>query len=76
MALIKCPECGKEISDKAMQCIHCGYPLSQLLSNSNADIQLSDSQCPCCRVKKQHVIKDNIKEVCSVCGYVCELPQS
>ena len=32
MALIKCPECGKEISDKATQCIHCGYPLD---SNSN-----------------------------------------
>ena len=29
MALIKCPECGKEISDKANACIHCGYPLSQ-----------------------------------------------
>lgn len=28
MALIKCPECGKEISDKAPACIHCGYPLS------------------------------------------------
>lgn len=27
MALIKCPECGKEISDKAHACIHCGYPL-------------------------------------------------
>lgn len=25
--LIKCPECGKEISDKSEQCIHCGYPL-------------------------------------------------
>lgn len=27
MALIKCPECGKEISDKSDKCIHCGYPL-------------------------------------------------
>lgn len=26
MALIQCPECGKEVSDKAAQCIHCGYP--------------------------------------------------
>lgn len=24
MALIKCPECGKEISDKAKKCVHCG----------------------------------------------------
>lgn len=29
MALIKCPECGKEISDKAPACIHCGFPLNQ-----------------------------------------------
>lgn len=28
MALIKCPECGKEISDKASACIHCGYPIA------------------------------------------------
>lgn len=28
MALIKCPECGKEVSDKASTCIHCGCPLS------------------------------------------------
>jgi hypothetical protein len=27
MALITCPECGKEVSDKCEQCIHCGYPL-------------------------------------------------
>ena len=27
MALIKCPECGKEVSDKATQCINCGYTL-------------------------------------------------
>lgn len=27
--LIKCPECGKEISDKSKQCIHCGYPIDE-----------------------------------------------
>ncbi len=27
--LIKCPECCKEISDKASNCIHCGFPLTQ-----------------------------------------------
>ncbi len=32
--LIKCPECGKEISDKAKQCIHCGYPLEEYRSQS------------------------------------------
>lgn len=27
MALIKCPECEKEISDKAVSCPNCGYPI-------------------------------------------------
>ena len=26
MSLIKCPDCGKEFSDKAPACIHCGRP--------------------------------------------------
>lgn len=25
MALINCPECGKEMSDKALRCPNCGY---------------------------------------------------
>ena len=27
MALIKCPECGKEISDRAPLCVNCGCPI-------------------------------------------------
>ena len=30
MALIKCNECGKEISDKAKTCIHCGCPIEEI----------------------------------------------
>ena len=33
MALIKCPECGKEISSYAPMCIHCGYPIKDLGMN-------------------------------------------
>ena len=29
MALIVCPECGKEISDKVKACPHCGYPFQE-----------------------------------------------
>lgn len=29
--MIKCPECGKSISDKSTACIHCGYPLQSPL---------------------------------------------
>ena len=27
--LIKCPECNREISDQAISCPHCGYPLKR-----------------------------------------------
>ena len=30
MALIKCPECGKEISDKAESCPQCGMPIKEI----------------------------------------------
>lgn len=33
MALINCPECGKEVSDKAENCIHCGYVLKKKKDN-------------------------------------------
>lgn len=29
MALITCPECGKEVSDTANNCPNCGYPIAQ-----------------------------------------------
>ena len=30
MALIKCSECGREISDKAVSCPGCGCPVSEI----------------------------------------------
>ena len=29
MAITKCPECGKDVSDQAEVCAHCGSPLSK-----------------------------------------------
>lgn len=29
MALIKCPECGKDVSTSADACPHCGYPINK-----------------------------------------------
>ena len=37
MALIICPECGKEISDQSKQCIHCGYPISEIVTPHRTD---------------------------------------
>lgn len=31
MGLIKCPDCGKEVSDKANVCINCGFPIEEYL---------------------------------------------
>lgn len=28
MGLIKCPDCGKDVSDRAERCIHCGCPIN------------------------------------------------
>jgi len=47
--LIIYPECGKEISNKSKQCIHCGFPLNELSKNNK---ELSDSKCPMCGVQK------------------------
>lgn len=33
MALVSCPECGKEISDAARACPHCGYAIRESLTN-------------------------------------------
>lgn len=37
MALIQCPECGKEISDKSETCIHCGFPMIRI-ANTKCEI--------------------------------------
>lgn len=33
MALIKCSECGKEVSDKATSCPNCGCPINSEISD-------------------------------------------
>ncbi|MCQ8849810.1 zinc ribbon domain-containing protein [Alteromonas stellipolaris] len=33
MALISCPECKQQVSEKSQNCIHCGYPIGEYLSN-------------------------------------------
>lgn len=41
MALMKCPKCNKEISDKAKYCPNCGCEVS----NMQGDIQLFCKEC-------------------------------
>ena len=41
MALINCPECGHQISDKAISCPQCGYPLK----DTNLSLNEQKSKC-------------------------------
>ena len=44
MALIKCPECGKEFSDTATTCPHCGYSPKQLNMERNLEKVLKKAE--------------------------------
>lgn len=46
MALIICPECKKEISDKSVQCIHCGYPIQKEQKELKKHIEKKQQSSP------------------------------
>ena len=52
MALINCPECGKEISDKATACPSCGTPINKgntkFCQHCGAQIDKDCVVCPVC----------------------------
>lgn len=52
MALIACPECGKEVSDKSEVCIHCGYPLINTKCNINGVIYDFKEELPIALLEK------------------------
>ena len=59
MALIKCPECGKEISDKAESCPNCGCPASEILSKKNdrdTEVLINEFQKA---IKESHLMNPN-----------------
>lgn len=41
MALIKCPECGREVSDKAKNCPFCGCPIESVSPSGTVRIKVS-----------------------------------
>lgn len=78
MALIECPECKEKVSDKAISCPHCGYPLKNGdLNIKNSDlnceikIELNGKICPIC--KSQDMINNHGSIACARCGYVLEI---
>lgn len=40
MALVKCPECGKEVSEHADACPQCGFPIRSIKSSNTIKIKL------------------------------------
>lgn len=51
MGLIKCPECGREISDKANVCVGCGFPIREYMKKEEHENYLppkdeNDSDVP------------------------------
>lgn len=63
MSLINCPECNKQISDKANHCPECGFPLNE--SNTINEEYLC---CPVCFSKQLHVDKKGFSGKNAVMG--------
>ena len=58
MSLIKCPECGKEFSDKAAACPNCGCPAEVVLS----EIQKQQTFKPQCNTNIPDEIKSKVRD--------------
>jgi len=67
MALILCPECNKEISEKANTCPHCGFPISDTFSESTNKNGAADKQFFCQFCGMQNDVGS------MYCGYCGEL---
>ncbi|MEG1092665.1 MAG: zinc ribbon domain-containing protein [Acinetobacter sp.] len=61
MAMIQCPECGQNISDKAIKCIHCGKEITKETVSTVAnqclecggELSEADTYCPVCGCPKE-----------------------
>lgn len=68
MAIIKCPECGGQVSDKADQCIHCGYPLTKFKENNNYQQLVNQRQ--------QQLFKNLTNTTCSINETIIDFSQA
>lgn len=85
MALIICPECGKEISDKAKACVHCGYPIADNKPVNHTDESahtLPQQSCSAPIVKTSDAFllysleNDYVNIECAGCGKVYKYNRS
>lgn len=74
MGLVKCPDCGTEISDVAETCVKCGRPMGPRGLGDNGKIIKGGAWCPNCGNK------DSFKKTQAGCFYwfvvviLCLLP--
>ncbi|MBQ0022159.1 MAG: zinc ribbon domain-containing protein [Prevotellaceae bacterium] len=54
MAIIKCPECNREVSDMANACPHCGFPIQQYLKSGRANKPIPNSATQATSPKPQN----------------------
>ena len=66
MALIKCPECKKQISDKAKQCIHCGCPIENKIKyyceECGTEILETDKVCSNCGCPNSNTSSNKVEK--------------
>lgn len=53
MALINCPECGKEVSNAAESCPHCGYPIKRFIEEEQKKRKQEETQALKQKAKEQ-----------------------
>lgn len=61
MSLIICPECGKQISDKANQCVNCGFPIGEQKTNLESNNKLYSlllTDCSKNRIKAIQIVRE------------------
>lgn len=61
MALIKCPECGKDISSAADKCVYCGYPIKNYTSKQVDNMSEETEQYPKSSAHSEKVRKSLLK---------------
>lgn len=69
MALVKCPECGKEVSDKAVSCPNCAYPFEKSNHVVN-ELKRQSENTIICQKKKVFKVFLMLTIICSACWII------
>lgn len=64
--LIKCPECHQEVSDKARQCIHCGFPLSTTTHKAHSDANNVTYSLRVTSIENAAAVALNVQTICDI----------